>query len=162
MTGDVSPDMKIIASRYAVSLDQHIAKRYQGLGAGFREKGLESSPPDKQLLLEAVKTYQKAISFDPNNFYLFWALGKAFQSLGRHEDAIKTLNKSIELKKEIFPGRYFDLSNSLIELRRYAESLETLENYYSLASSTMPLKDREILEMYIAVVRNIIASKRTE
>lgn len=78
---------------------------------------------------EAVESFDKAISLDPDNSFAWEFKAIALRSLGRYEEAIACYDKSMELD----PLDYAAIYNRAVLLERIGKTDEALD-YYSLAT----------------------------
>ena len=86
---------------------------------------------------DAVESYDKAISLNPDDPYSYANKGIALSKLKRYEEAIMAFNKAIELDPDD-PDHYYNKSVTLNFLGKYEESIALCDqvikmspNYYS-------------------------------
>jgi tetratricopeptide (TPR) repeat protein len=78
----------------------------------------------------AVEWSSRAIRRDPKPEYL-WSLGNALQQQGRHEEALKVIDKAIQLRPDI-AGLWTDLGVVLVDLERPDEALLSFQHALKL------------------------------
>ena len=66
---------------------------------------------EKGNIIASMKSAEEAVRFQPNQYMSHYLLGKSYVGLGRYNDAIAALDKSIDLKKNFAPA-YFELGNA--------------------------------------------------
>ena len=75
------------------------SEAYSALGLVYANKNLPN---------EALIATQKAISFDPDNFFAYWVRGRLYRLIDRDSDAIIDFNKVLDLNRG-FHSPYGDL-----------------------------------------------------
>ena len=83
---------------------------------------------------EAVESFDKAISLDPDNSFAWEFKAIALRSLGRYEEAIACYDKSMELD----PLDYAAIYNRAVLLERLGKNEEAL-NYFDRALGFNPI-----------------------
>ena len=66
---------------------------------------------EKGNVVAGIKSAENAIKFQPNQYMSRYLLGKSYVGIGRYNDAIAELDKSISLKDNFAPA-YFELGNA--------------------------------------------------
>jgi tetratricopeptide (TPR) repeat protein len=100
---------------------------------------------EKEQYEEAIKHYQKAVKFYPENDILFFQIGVAQGHLGKHEDALKNFQKAVELN----PGNetaYYNIGVAFSELKQYNEAIEAFQK----AKEIDPKKDKHFNHLGVA------------
>src|SRR4051794_17062360 len=68
-----------------------------------REGALQSAPPARlgwfatRRIGKAISLLEQVVVLNPTNWAAMWITGKAYQALGRHEDALACFSKSLLL-----------------------------------------------------------------
>jgi tetratricopeptide (TPR) repeat protein len=142
------------------------------------KKAFEVYPDDQQVVLQLADYYmnnnklQEAFSYislakskDPNNYSLFWAEGVLYMKQDKWDDAIKCLQRSIELKSDQYDTQFnlgvcfynkavemFKQAETIMDVNKYNEAIKpansTFENaipYFEKASTLNP-KDVDSLK----------------
>jgi tetratricopeptide (TPR) repeat protein len=103
----------------------------------------------------AVPLLQKASLIEPNNPDPYFHLGQALQSLGKHNEAIEALKKSIALNPSLSHNDYqvatahFRLGQSLLKAGRQDEGEKELQVAGELKSQSLT-RDKEKAEAYLS------------
>ena len=79
---------------------------------------------NKNLPNEALTAVQKAIAFDPDNFFAYWVRGRLYRVMDRDFESIADFNKALELNGD-FHSPYGDLQMAF-------ETLQDQKNYRTL------------------------------
>ena len=87
------------SSLKALIYDPASSEAYSALGLAYY---------NKNLLNEALIAVQKAISFDPNNFFAYWIRGRLYRMMDRDSEAIVDFNKVLDLNGD-FHSAFGDL-----------------------------------------------------
>ncbi len=95
---------------------------------------------------EALKYIKMAKENDPNNYSLYFAGGIIFLNQNKYDEAIPELEKSIELKGDLFDTQYglgaafinkaaemFKAANDIMDVKQYSEAVEKANAIYSKA-----------------------------
>lgn len=61
----------------------------------------------KKMFQEAISNYLRAISIDPNDWVLYYNLGRAFYEEGRYEEAIAQLKHALTIKPDFQEAQEF-------------------------------------------------------
>ena len=77
-------------------------------------------------LESAVKSFEKAITINPNYAEAHYNIGVALQGLGKLDEAIKSYEKAIAIKHE-YPNAHNNLGNILLELRQLDAAVDHFE-----------------------------------
>ncbi len=101
------------AALKALIYNPNSSEAYSALGLAYY---------NKNFLKEALIAVQKAISFDPDNFFAHWIRGRINRMLDRDSEAVIDFNKVLELNCN-FHSAYYDLQMSYEKLKD-KESLE--------------------------------------
>jgi tetratricopeptide (TPR) repeat protein len=102
----------------------------------------------------SVALLEKASRREPNNPDPYFHLGQAYQSLGRHTEAVEALKKSIALNPELSHNDYqvatahYRLGQSLLKLGRQDEGERELQLASELKSKSLT-RDKEKAEAYL-------------
>jgi arylsulfatase A-like enzyme/predicted Zn-dependent protease len=101
-------------------------------------------------LAEAADLYRAEIEDSPRNFRALYNLSRVYRLMGREDDELETLNRTIEVEPD-FPLPYFYLAR--IDLRRgidYEEAVALVEKGISLkpAPSELPLGYFLLADLY--------------
>ncbi len=94
------------AALKALIYNPNSSEAYSALGLAYY---------NKNLLKEALIAVQKAISFDPDNFFAHWIRGRLYRMLDRDSEAVIDFNKVLELNCN-FHAAYGDLQMSYEKL----------------------------------------------
>src|ERR1044072_1715387 len=103
----------------------------------------------------AVALLQKASQLQPDNPDPYFHLGQSLQSLGRHDEAIEVLKKSIALNPSLSHNDYqvatahFRLGQSLMKSGRQEEGERELHTAAELKSQSLA-RDKEKAETYLS------------
>ncbi len=103
----------------------------------------------------AVELLQKASRTEPNNPDPYFHLGQALQSLGRNEEAIEALKKSIALNPSLSHNEYqvttahYRLGQSLLKVGRQEEGERELQTAAEQKSQSLT-RDKEKAEAYLS------------
>lgn len=108
----------------ALIYDSSSSEAYSALGLAYY---------NKNLLDEALIAVQKAISFDPDNFFAYWIRGRLYRMKDRDAEAVIDFNKVLELNGN-FHSAYGDLQMSYEKL----EDKENLEKTIQQAALFYP------------------------
>ena len=111
------------------------SEAYSALGLVYANKNL----PD-----EALIATQKAISFDPDNFFAYWVRGRLYRIIGRDADAIIDFNKVLELNTG-FHSPYGDLQmayETLGDKKNLQDTIERAALFYPSYLSHHPEDSR--------------------
>ena len=81
---------------------------------------------NKKLLDDALMAVEKAISFDPDNYFAYWVRGRLYRMMDRDSEAIIDYNKVLELHGD-FHSAYGDLQMSYEKLNDKEGLQETIE-----------------------------------
>lgn len=87
---------------------------------------------NKNLSKEALIATEKAIEFDPKNYFAYWVRGRIYRVMGRDEEAIYDFNKVLELNID-FHSPYGDLQmvyETLHDEKNLKETLKRAELFY--------------------------------
>ena len=87
---------------------------------------------NKNLLNEALIASQKAISFDPDNFFAYWVRGRLFRLMDRDSDALIDFNKVLDLNGN-FHSPYGDLQmvyETLHDKKNLQDTIERAALFY--------------------------------
>ncbi len=87
------------SSLKALLYDPTSSEAYSALGLVYYNKNL----PD-----EALVAVEKAISFDPDNFFAYWVRGRLYRVMDRDFDSVSDFKKVLELNKD-FHSPFGDL-----------------------------------------------------
>jgi tetratricopeptide (TPR) repeat protein len=102
----------------------------------------------------AIALLEKAARSEPANPDPYFHLGQAYQSLGRHAEAIEVLKKSIALNPELSHNDYqvatahYRLGQSLLKAGRQDEGERELQTAAELKSKSLT-RDKEKAEAYL-------------
>jgi tetratricopeptide (TPR) repeat protein len=106
-------------------------------------------------LQEAADDYAKASEMDPKNFQYCDNAGRLYYLLGKYNDAIHMLNRSISLNKGSL-NAYLIKVNCLMQLKNYSEALATCDqalvikktalNYYNHGMVSEKLNNDKVAE----------------
>ena len=66
---------------------------------------------EKGNVAASIKSAEEAVKFQPNQYMSHYLLGKSYIGVGRYNDAIAAIDKSIDLKDKFAPA-YFELGNA--------------------------------------------------
>lgn len=107
---------------------------------------------EREIYLNKIEVYQKAIAESPNDALLYNNLGTSYARFGKDDEAIIALKKSIELKPD-FASSYFNLSIIYDNQERFAEALELVQKAVLLDNSNAAFRSEKcqllvILERY--------------
>lgn len=105
------------ASLKALLYDPTSSEAYSALGLVYYNKNLPG---------EALTAVQKAIAFDPDNFFAYWVRGRLFRVSGRDADSVNDFNKVLELNKD-FHSPYGDLQMAYETLNDKINLQKTIE-----------------------------------
>ena len=83
-------------------------------------------------LQEQIEQFRKMASEDPDNELGHFRLGQLYQKAGDHENAIQSFRRTLELSPQ-FSKVYQLLGDSLLQLSRRDEAIETLKNGFRIA-----------------------------
>jgi len=72
---------------------------------------------------KAIKSYDKALKLNPDDFYAWYYKGNAFYKLNQYNEAIKCFNKASELNPDYLYAWYYK-GNTLINLKEYEEAIK--------------------------------------
>ena len=78
---------------------------------------------------EALENAELTLAGDPGNWKAWELHGEILNILGRPLDAIHSLDRALELKREL-PSAYWTKATILLELSRYQDCLSTLKKAY--------------------------------
>lgn len=98
----------------------------------------------------AISLFEKAASLQPNNPDAYFHLGQAYQGAGKHEEAIKVLEKSIALNPSLGHNDYqvttahYRLGQSLLKVGRSAEGQKELQISAELKSKGFKLDEKKV------------------
>ena len=111
------------SSLKALILDPNSSEAFSALAMVYYNKNLSK---------EALIATDKAISFDPNNYFAYWVRGRIYRVMERDLDAIYDFNKVLELNVD-FHSPYGDLQmvyETLNDKKNLQETLERAEVFY--------------------------------
>ncbi len=101
----------------ALIYDSGSSEAYSALGLAYY---------NKNLLDEALIAVQKAISFDPDNFFAYWIRGRLYRMKDRDSEAVTDFKKVLELNGN-FHSAYGDLQMSYEKLKDKENLQETIQ-----------------------------------
>ena len=111
------------SSLKALILDPNSSEAFSALAMVYYNKNLSK---------EALIATEKAISFDPNNFFAYWVRGRIYRVIGRDLEAIYDFNKVLELNVD-FHSPYGDLQmvyETLHDEKKLMDTLERAQLFY--------------------------------
>lgn len=111
------------SSLKALILDPNSSEAFSALAMVYYNKNLSK---------EALIATEKAISFDPNNFFAYWVRGRIYRVMGRDFEAIYDFNKVLELNVD-FHSPYGDLQmvyETLHDEKNLQDTLKRAELFY--------------------------------
>lgn len=115
-TGDDQADFAKMLSQFKEKVSQNLdaddVRAHYDLGTAYKEMGL---------LDEAVAEFQQALRASSSHLPTYEILGQTFMEMGKHEAAVRTLERAIEVE--------FDIEDELIAIYYYlARAYETQGN----------------------------------
>lgn len=105
------------ASLMALIHDHNSSEAYSALGLVYNNKNLPK---------EALIAAEKAIAFDPDNFFAYWVRGRLYRVTGKDAKAVEDFNKVLELNSD-FHSPYGDLQMAYEVLRNEEKLEETIK-----------------------------------
>jgi len=105
------------ASLIALIYDHTSSEAYSALGLVYYNKNLPK---------EALIATEKAISFDPYNFFAYWVRGRLYRVMDRDAEAVFDFNKVLELNGD-FHSPYGDLQMAYETLKDQKNLQDTIE-----------------------------------
>ena len=97
----------------------------------------------------AADEAQHAIHCDGSNGKAYFVLGAAFNALGQHQDAIRTLNEGIRFQPEAWQP-YYELGKSFLAMNRGSEAVSQLNRAAQLAKNSFP-------QIYVALASALMS-----
>jgi adenylate cyclase len=111
------------ASLNALIYDSTSSEAYSALGLVYYNKNLPN---------EALLAAEKAIGFDPDNFFAYWVRGRLYRVMDRDAEAVFDFNKVIELNGD-FHSPYGDLQmayETLHDERNLQQTIQQAALFY--------------------------------
>jgi adenylate cyclase len=105
------------ASLNALIYDSTSSEAYSALGLVYSNKNLPE---------EALIAVEKAIGFDPDNFFAYWVRGRLYRVMGRDAESVFDFNKVLDLNRD-FHSPYGDLQMAYVNLHDEKNLQNTIE-----------------------------------
>ena len=105
------------ASLNALIYDSTSSEAYSALGLVYYNKNLPK---------EALIAVEKAILFDPDNFFAYWVRGRLYRVMDRDAESVIDFNKVLELNRD-FHSPYGDLQMAYETLHDQKNLQDTIE-----------------------------------
>ncbi|HEX2866688.1 MAG TPA: tetratricopeptide repeat protein [Ignavibacteriales bacterium] len=109
-----------------------IALAQQNTAIEFFNRGNELQKANK--FDEAVQSYDKAISIDPNDYKTYYQKGLALSKMNKEDDAVKAFNESIA-KNDSFDLAYVALGGILTSKKDYEGALDNYKKAISVTKN---------------------------
>ncbi len=81
----------------------------------------------KRNFSDAMQLYQRALEMNPNNSTIYFDMGYAYTTQGRHVEAIQAYQKAISLKPD-FLAAYFNMGLAMKELHDYRNAIAAFQH----------------------------------
>ncbi len=134
----------------ALAIDGENAAVYSNLGMLNLARYLKDG--DGTAFEACVRSFRKAIEYDPKHAMAFNGLGAAFKRAGRIDDAVAAWEKALDIDPGLGASLY-NLAVAYLEKGDKARSLGLLRGYLEKYGSGLPPEERREIEELIARCR---------